>query len=350
VKQQARNELKKAARVAAMATWGKVQQTSAASVVAARQQAVLIATHSIQVGAQSAALQKRHEQQQQLQQRQMKKVLSPKASESPSARAARMWALIRKRVVPVLFKFHDSAWRRRTYFTDAYLNPATDMDHPRYVAKGKITMLEVAQQVEERRKRSKMEEVMRIHKQREEEMRQERVLRLQMIEEQKVKKEQELNKQEQRELMRKANKEKAKIEFLRRVEIEQSERAKVVNQVRGKKDKLRQEREAQAKQESDNETLENKLMYAEDVRFFQNLEKVRKQRLKDYSTKRKLELEKTERDHQPGPSQVASGPGYLSARGKAGGGEELTPHQLALEEERKMHVWVRQPRMNMQIS
>jgi hypothetical protein len=217
------------------------------------------------------------------------------------------------------------------------------MDHPLFLAKGNISMAEVALQAVERRKRSKMEEVMRLHKQREEDMRQEKILRLQMIDEQKKKTEQEHHQREQSELLQKANKEKSKITFLRRVENEQSERAKVVNQVREKKDKIRHEREAKSKQESENEILENKFMYAEDARFFQHLEKVRKQRLKDYATKRKLELQKTDKDHQPGPSQVAAGPGYLSARGGRGGGqEELTQQELAQEEERKMHVWVSQ--------
>ena len=300
----------------------------------------MIATHSIQVGTQAAAMQKHHLQMKK--QSMLKKNLSPKAvvagSPMARARAAKMWALIRNRVIPVQFKFHDTAWRRRTIFTDKYLNPATDPKHPHY-ARGKMSMADVALMVEEQRKRNKMEEVIRLHKQREEEMRQEKTLRLQMIYEQKRKKEQERNAQEEQELLRKATKEKSKLEFLRRVEVEQSERAKLVNQVRDKKDKIRQEREALARQEIENETAENKLMYAEDVRFFQNLEKVRKQRLKDYAMKRKMEQEKTEKDFLPQQGQGTAGPGYLSARGGKGQ-EEVSAHDLALEEERKMHIWV----------
>ncbi len=142
---------------------------------------------------------------------------------------------------------------------------------------------------------------------------------------------------EQEEVMRRAIKEKSKLDFLRRLEAEQSERARVVNMVREKKERIRQDKDAQLKLERENEVIENKLMYAEDLRFFENLEKIRRKRLKDIASKRKLELEKAERDHQPGPSQVASGPGYLSARGKVGGTSE---HDQAMEEERKMFQWV----------
>ena len=303
--------------------------------MAARQQAVMIAAHSIKVGTHSAALQKQHKK------RPVKKTItSPKAFGSPSARAAKMWALLRKRVVPVKFKFHDKSYRRRTVFTDGYLNPAKDIDHPHYHKKGNLSMVEVAVQVEENKKRTKMEEVMRLHKQREEAMAQEKILRLQMIEEEKKRKELEQSKHQQEEFIQKAQKEKSKIDFLRRVENQQIERAKVVNQVRERKEKIRREREALAKQEVENEAQENKLMYAEDIRFFQNLEKVRKQRLKEYAAKRKLELQKIEKDYQPGPSQVAAGPGYLSARGGGATQDDMSEHQMALEEERKMNVWV----------
>jgi len=341
LKQLRYNEVKKAARSAAASIWSHVEKKSAAGVMEARKQAVMIASRTIQVGIRSAALQKQHK-------KRTKKISmfasSPKGIASPKARAAKLWALLRKRVVPVHFKFHDTAYRRRTVFTDGYVNPAKDMDHPNYRGTGALSMAEVCLQVAERKKRSKMEEVMRLHKQREEAMAQERVLRLQMIEEDKKKKELEQTKHEQQSFINKAKKEKSKVDFLRRVETEQIERAKVVNQVREKKEKVRREREAQAKREQENEAQENKLMYAEDIRFFQNLEKVRKQRLKDYATKRKSELDKAEKDHQPGPNQVTSGPGYLSARGAGGGGgggahEGMTQHEIALEEERKMHVW-----------
>lgn len=290
-------------------------------------------------------MQKHHRQQHKQRQSLMKRAASlgspkPKGSPSSHARAKKLWALLRSRVIPVHFKFHDPAWRRRTVFTDGYLNPATDPKHPHY-AKVKVHMVEVVEEVEERRKRDKMAEVIRLHKQREEEMRQEKVLRLQMIAEQKRKKEQERNAREQEELLLQATKEKNKLEFLRRMEQEQSERAKVINQAREKKVKLRLEREAQLKEEIENEATENKLMYAEDIRFFQNLEKVRKQRLRDYAMKQKLAKEKTEKDFQPlpGPTQGASG--YLSSRGGGGrGGEEMSERDLALEEERKMHIWV----------
>lgn len=350
VKQQASNDLKKAARAAALSSWNVVEQQSLAEVAEARRQAAAVVAHSIGVGTDAAVRQKRFQMKRERklgraasmqphgspQRRLLKKCssLSPKNG-SPSARqrAKRMWALIRKRVIPVLLTFHDRAWRRRTVFTDKYLNPATDMDHPRYKSKGKFSLYEVQQQVETRRKRSKMEEVMRLHRQREEERQQERLLRLQMIREQKAKKERDALARKQEELAEKARIEKTKHDFLRRVGHEQSERAKVVNQARGKMNKVREEREAQRRLTSEKEAAENKMMYAEDTRFFHNLEKVRKQRLREYADKRKeLGRHRTERDE-------VSGPGHLSARGKASD-QELTQQQIAQEEERRMHVYV----------
>ena len=206
----------KEARLQAISTWVGVEMYASAAVAEARKQAVEITRHSLLVGTQSAILRKQHRQKHR---QQKKNNMSPKLG--MGSRAAALWAKLRKRVIPVHFKFHDVAWRRRTIFTDGYLNPATDMDHPYHKAKGKISMADVAQQVQERKKRAKMEEIMRLHKQREEEMYKERILRLQMIEEQKRKKK-ELEEKKQREyLLERANKEKKKKEFLQRVEVEQ---------------------------------------------------------------------------------------------------------------------------------
>lgn len=67
-----------------------------------------------------------------------------------------------------------------------------------------------------------------------------------------------------------------KVEFFQRIVAEQSKRAKIVNKIREDKVKIIQTKEELLKQEKENQKNELKLMFHEDIRFEQNLEKQRK--------------------------------------------------------------------------
>ena len=67
-----------------------------------------------------------------------------------------------------------------------------------------------------------------------------------------------------------------KQDFYQRIVAEQMKRAKIVNKIRDHKEKIIQTQEELLKQEKENQKNELKLMFHEDIRFEQNLEKQRK--------------------------------------------------------------------------
>mmetsp|Transcript_15431 Transcript_15431/g.23278 ORF Transcript_15431/g.23278 Transcript_15431/m.23278 type:complete len:1352 (+) Transcript_15431:169-4224(+) len=115
-----------------------------------------------------------------------------------------------------------------------------------------------------------------LHRQQEEKRKLEAANRLKLIEEHKRHKEaiEKLRREAiEREKMRKDG---LKKEFMERIVTQQMQRAKVVNQLREKRKHAERKRQELEHAERENAKMELKLMFAEDIRFEQNLEKQRK--------------------------------------------------------------------------
>jgi hypothetical protein len=225
--------------------------------------------------------------------------------------------------LPLELQFHLRSFRKKKTFCDSWSNPATQRDYSSQAMTEGLISKKLLQEEYYKEKEGgggggerngktrvnnvnleysedddRMKRFALLHQQREEEMEIERQRRLQVIEEvsflplpfhhhilslsvslslqQKRLREKEALLKQQEELEEKQRLEKMKQDFLHRILTEQNQRARLMKQKRDSKERRLLLQEELLKNEKENEKLELKAMYGEDVRREENLEKQRK--------------------------------------------------------------------------